>query len=157
MSQAKGRRGKVTKSAPAVGRKLTHKKKATKKAFLSAYGEACSISAAAEAAGLARQTHYNWLASDEAYKAAFLKMQEQAAQLLEDEAVRRAYQGVERPVTVAGKREVVKEYSDTLLIFLLKGLRPDKYRERSEIRATVATNVADVIPARRAARLKGEL
>jgi len=26
---------------------------------------------------------------------------------------------------------MVREYSDTLLIFLLKGLRPEKYRERS--------------------------
>jgi hypothetical protein len=26
----------------------------------------------------------------------------------------------------------IQEYSDTLLIFLLKGLRPEKYRERFE-------------------------
>jgi hypothetical protein len=29
-------------------------------------------------------------------------------------------------VTVAGQREIVKEYSDTLLIFLLKGARPER-------------------------------
>jgi len=27
----------------------------------------------------------------------------------------------------------VREYSDTLLIFLLKGLRPAKYRERYDV------------------------
>jgi hypothetical protein len=48
---------------------------------------------------------------------------------LEDEAVRRAYEGVERPVFQGGKQVgVVREYSDTLLIFLLKALRPEKYR-----------------------------
>jgi hypothetical protein len=36
-------------------------------------------------------------------------------------------------VTVAGKRELVREYSDTLLIFLLKGRRPAKYRERYDV------------------------
>jgi hypothetical protein len=34
---------------------------------------------------------------------------------------------------VAGKRELIREYSDTLLIFLLKGLRPAKYRERYDV------------------------
>lgn len=43
--------------------------------------------------------------------------------------VRRAYHGVEKPVTVAGKREIIREYSDTLLIFLLKGARSNKYRD----------------------------
>jgi hypothetical protein len=36
-------------------------------------------------------------------------------------------------VTVAGKRELVREYSDTLLIFLLKGMRPAKDRERYDV------------------------
>jgi hypothetical protein len=83
--------------------------------------------------GIDRGTHYDWLKADPGYKAAFEAVQDQAAQSLEDEAVRRAYEGVERPVTVAGKRELVREYSDTLLIFRLKGLRPAKYRERYDV------------------------
>jgi hypothetical protein len=106
-------------------------KKGRKGAFLDAYSVTCTISRAAALAGVARRTHYNWLASDEKYKTAFGKLREQAAQLLEDEAVRRANEGVERPVTIAGKREMVREYSDVLLIILLKALRPEKYRERS--------------------------
>jgi len=31
----------------------------------------------------------------------------------------------------------VKRYSDTLLIFLLKGLKPEVYRERLEVRGTL--------------------
>ena len=53
------------------------------------------------------------------------------ADMLEDEAVRRAKDGVERPVYQGGKLVGhVQEYSDTLLIFLLKGARPEKYRDR---------------------------
>lgn len=33
----------------------------------------------------------------------------------------------------------VREYSDILLIFLLKALRPDKYRERVEVRGSLAS------------------
>jgi hypothetical protein len=54
--------------------------------------------------------------------------------VLEDEAVRRAYEGVEKPVCQMGKEVgVIREYSDTMLIFLLKGLRPAKYRERYDV------------------------
>ena len=52
--------------------------------------------------------------------------------MLEDEAIRRAKDGVrEKPVYQGGKLVGhVQEYSDTLLIFLLKGARPEKYRDR---------------------------
>ncbi len=55
------------------------------------------------------------------------------ADLLEDEAVRRAKDGVEEPVYQGGKLVGhVQKYSDTLLIFLLKGAKPEKFRERSQ-------------------------
>jgi len=98
--------------------------------MLAAYAETCSVSRAAEVAGVGRRTHYDWLNADEKYRCAFEQIQDQAAQTLEDEAVRRAHEGVERPMTIAGKREVVRDYSDTLLIFLLKGLKPERYKER---------------------------
>ena len=31
--------------------------------------------------------------------------------MLENEAIRRAYHGVEEPITLAGKREIIHEYS----------------------------------------------
>jgi hypothetical protein len=97
--------------------------------------------------GIDRGTHYDWLKADPEYKAEFEKIQDQAVQSLEDEAVRRAYHGVEKPVTVAGKREVIREYSDTLLIFLLKGARPNKYRD--SYRAEVSgPNGAALVPTR---------
>jgi len=55
---------------------------------------------------------------------------------LEDEARRRAFQGVEEPVFFQGETcGHIKRYSDTLLIFLLKGAKPEKYRERMDFHA----------------------
>ncbi len=61
-------------------------------------------------------THYYWLMHDEAYRAAFEKAKELRDERLEEAAIERA------------TRE--KEPSDTLLIFLLKGAMPHKYKER---------------------------
>jgi len=55
--------------------------------------------------------------------------------VLEDEVRRGPYEGVEEPVLHKGEKvEVGKKYSDVLLIFLLKGIRPQKFRES---RATI--------------------
>jgi hypothetical protein len=67
----------------------------------------------------------------EGYKKAFEDAAEEAADLLETEARRRALEGVEEPVFYQGQQcGTVHKYSDTLLIFLLKGCRPEKYVER---------------------------
>lgn len=102
-----------------------------KEAFLAAYRENGNITLSAEQIGIARRTHYDWLASDPDYAAAFADAENHAIDRLEQEARRRAVEGTEKPVYQGGKRVgAVREYSDTLLIFLLKGARPEKYRER---------------------------
>jgi hypothetical protein len=54
------------------------------------------------------------------------------AEALEDEANRRAYDGWDEPLAEKGRLtgHVVRKFSDTLLIFLLKGAKPDKYKDR---------------------------
>jgi hypothetical protein len=53
---------------------------------------------------------------------------------LEDEALRRAYHGVEEPVFYEGVQcGSVTRYSDKLLMFLLKARHPAKYRERQGV------------------------
>lgn len=112
--------------------KIRHGKK---RAFLVAYAELGNISEAAKAARCNRQSHLNWLKRDGLYALAFKDAQEQAIDRLEKEAQRRAHDGVVEPVYYQGKVVGgIKRYSDTLLIFLLKGLRPDKYRERYDMR-----------------------
>ena len=54
--------------------------------------------------------------------------------VLEPEAIRRAVDGVEKAVYYRGAQVgVEREYSDTLLIFLLKGWKADRYTERREV------------------------
>ena len=77
--------------------------------------------------------HYRWLANA-SYKKAFAAAQDEAAQLLEDEAVRRATEGVLEPVFYQGEEcGAVRRYSDGLMQFLLRGFRPQKYSSKAEI------------------------
>lgn len=92
--------------------------------------EACdSITQAARWCKITRENHYLWLDSDEEYRKAFEIAQPRAWRAMEDEAVRRAHQGIKKAVRYKGK--VVgfdTEYSDTLMNTLLK--RDPKFRER---------------------------
>ena len=99
-------------------------------AFLAAYQETGTIRAAAEAAGIDRTTHYRWL-DDPEYAELFYQAQQEAVESLEAEARRRAVTGWQEPIFYQG--QVVghrRRYSDTLLIFLLKGAMPDKYVDK---------------------------
>jgi hypothetical protein len=101
-----------------------------KKAFLAAYIENGNITRAAEIAEIERQNHYNWINEDPNYVKAFEYAKEAAADRLEQEARRRAVEGVDKPIYYKGRKiDTIKEYSDTLLIVLLKGIRPEKFRE----------------------------
>ena len=101
-----------------------------KNKFLNYFVTLGTISKAANEMDISRQTHYDWLNNDDQYAAAFQKAQEMAADLLEEEAFRRAT-GYEVPVyhqgVEVGKRVM---YSDFLLKFLLQGAKPEKYKER---------------------------
>jgi hypothetical protein len=125
-----------------------------KAAFLEAYAATCSITRAAGAAEINRTTHYVWLDSDSEYKAEFEAAREKAIEALEDEAVRRAREGVERPVYQGGKKVgVVQEYSDTLLIFLLKGARPQKYRDNVHVEGRAEISLVEILRRREAKQL----
>ena len=112
--------------------KLTTAEK--KRAFLAAYAQCGNVTQAAKVAGISRETHYEWLDKDPGYAAAFKQADEQATDALELEARRRALEGWDEPVYQKGQLVgTVRKYSDTLLIFLLKGARPEKYRERVDV------------------------
>lgn len=84
-----------------------------------------NASVAAKGTGYDRGTVYTWAEKDAEFAAAWHTIHEEFADLLEATAQARAITG-----------------SDLLIIFLLKALRPEKYRERyeqtgsSEIRVT---------------------
>jgi hypothetical protein len=81
-------------------------------------------------------------------QAALKEAEDAAADKIEAEAFRRAVEGVEKPVGWhKGKPGgYVREYSDTLLIFLLKGLRPERYKERVEMRGALANLDMNLLP-----------
>ncbi len=108
--------------------------------FLEELARTGNVSAAAKKAHHSRQDAYkerNPEGKDQTgqleaqeFAAAWEAALEVATDMLELEARRRAEQGTLEPVfyqgEVCGK---VKKYSDTLLIFLLKAHRPEKFRE----------------------------
>lgn len=99
-----------------------------------------TVSGASAASGVNHNSHKEWHANDDSYRETFHDAREAVADMLESEAIRRATQGVQRvvlykgkPVKIGKKTLVETTFSDTLLIFLLKGHRPDKFRDRMEI------------------------
>lgn len=105
-----------------------------KRAFLEAFAEHGNITTAAKSAGISRRVVYKWQEHDADFLVAFHEAEAIATEVLEAEARRRAVEGVtqETPIYQRGEHvgTIVKtEYSDTLLIFLLKARAPEKYRE----------------------------
>lgn len=107
--------------------------------LLAEYASLGVLTQACEAIGITRRTHYYWMESDPSYVLRFQDAQEAAADVLEAEARRRAL-GVEleqRLSELAGEdapkpRPKHGRGSDLLLIFLLKGARPWKYRDNAK-------------------------
>jgi len=114
--------------------------KAKRAAFLAAYRNTGNIKLACEAAQIGRSAHYRWRASDPDYAEDFERAKGDAVDVLEAEARRRAVDGwVEKVGWYKGQAGgTVRRYSDVLLIFLLKGAAPEKYRERVEVSGAMA-------------------
>ncbi len=128
--------------------------------FLSALAATANVSASCLAAGIARNTVYLRRDADEGFAKRMADALEDAVDDLELEARRRARDGLRRvkfhqgdPILVPLFREdglpaldergaavlvpyVEHEYSDTLMIFLLKAHRPEKYRENVKVEVT---------------------
>lgn len=85
--------------------------------FLEAFRQTGNVRLSAQGAGVDRTTVYRAAKADAEFAAAWREAEQDAIDTLEAVARQRALQT-----------------SDTLLIFLLKSLRPDRYRERIEMR-----------------------
>lgn len=85
------------------------------RAFLTAYSECGVVKEAAEAVGISREVHYDWL-QNETYGIAWERAREMAADTLEDEA--------------RSRTRVQK--SDKLLMFLLERLKPNVFGKKIE-------------------------
>lgn len=103
-----------------------------KERFLAKFRDRANVTRAAAAAKVGRRTVYDWREEDPAFEAEYQEAREDAYDTLEDEAWRRARDGTLRPVFQGGHHVgQVREYSDTLLLALLKAHKPDEFKDRT--------------------------
>lgn len=122
-------------SGPEARQSETQEK--AREAFLDKLREGASVTAAAQCAGIGRATAYRWAKEDEAFAADWQDAYESGTDALEDEARRRAYEGIDKPIYYKGERvDTIKEYSDTLLAMQLNARRPEKYRTNHKVEHT---------------------
>jgi hypothetical protein len=101
--------------------------------FLAALTEGSSVTDAARQANVHVTRAYQRRRQDEAFRQAWKEAAHIGTECLEQEAARRAYHGTLKPVFHKGVEcGTIREYSDTLMIFLLKARRPAVYREGHE-------------------------
>ncbi len=96
--------------------------------FLDHIAAGQSVRSAATTVGVKPSTPYTWRKQDKRFAAAWEAAEEAGTDIIEEEAFRRAVKGVEKPVYRGG--EVVghiADYSDAMLMFLLKSRRPERY------------------------------
>ena len=107
--------------------------------FLRIFATCGNVSRSASTASVSRQHVYAWLDKtkpeyDPKFEALYNDAHENALDILEEEARRRAVDGWAEPVYQGGKKVgVVTKFSDTLLVLLLKGKRPGTFRDRQEV------------------------
>ena len=122
----------VVNPAPKKPQPKTHRKKKEMSkvysTFLAALAQTGNVRASAEAADVNFSIIYAHRRENPAFKAAFDEALAMAVESLEGEAFRRALDGTLKPVYQGGEQVgTIREYSDTLLIFLLKGRKKEVY------------------------------
>lgn len=109
----------------------TPKKGVWKPLFLEGLRAHANVSRAAKDAGVNRRTVYREREASESFVEAWDDALEEGLDYLEEEARRRAFEGTLKPVYQQGDLVGhVQQYSDTLMIFLLKGRRPEVYGDK---------------------------
>ena len=116
----------------------------TMEEFLKVFAQTGNLMLSCRAVNIGRSSIYYWIEHDmEGFAEHYAEAEQEACEALEAEAYRRAVQGVEEPVHYQGQRiDTVRRYSDVLLIFLLKGRMPEKYRENMAAVAVAGASIA---------------
>ncbi len=104
---------------------------AQRERFLEALAETRNVTVAARAAGIARRAALALKAGDPDFAEAWADAEEEATDLLEHAARRRAIEGWEEPVYYHGQ-EIgrVRRFSEELMLLFLRAERPGKFGER---------------------------
>ena len=117
-----------------------------KRRFLAGFARCGSVTNAAKRAKIHWSSHYKWLkeADNAAYTEAFNRARDIAGDIAEGEIYRRAFLGFNHPVIYEGEiTTTYKDFSDTLAMFWLKGLKPERYRKNVNPSGSVGLPVDD--------------
>ena len=119
--------------------------------FIGLLRATANVSRACEELNIGRRTAYEWRDEDEGFAALWDEAIEAAIDDLEEEARRRAFKGLVKkkfdrkgePILdpATGEQYYEREYSDALMVVLLKAHRPAKYRERFEHSGEIKTQI----------------
>ncbi|KAF0235070.1 MAG: hypothetical protein FD177_229 [Desulfovibrionaceae bacterium] len=102
--------------------------------FFAVFAATANVSEACRQAEIYRAWVYEKRREDAAFAARWAEAEEIATDALEAEARRRALEGVEKPVFYQGEEcGSIREFSDTLMVILLKAHRPEKFKDRSSV------------------------
>lgn len=128
--------------------------------FLRAFALRGIVLDGCRAAGVSRGAVEHWRESSDWFDTMYAIAIEEAADRIEGEAFRRAVDGYDEPVIYQGmtttiidkdtgeeKQLTVRKFSDALLQTILKGARPEKYRENHKVEHTGAAGGVLVVPA----------
>lgn len=108
-----------------------------KEVYLAALPRYFTQTAALAKAGATPGMLKRWREQDGAFMVAEDDARGELADKLEAEAIRRAFKGIRQPVYQGGLLAgYITQYSDQLLTLMLKAMRPERFRERSEVSVT---------------------
>ena len=146
----------INAEEPALDKPTNQRTPSRVRKFFNAYAECGSVKAAAKVAGIHRSRHYQKLKTDAGYRNAFEAIEDQIGQELEDLAVERVRNGIQRqlfwrgkPIRQNGRLVYETEYDTQLHVTMLKRFRPKLYREHvtQELSGTINLNLADRLTA----------
>lgn len=102
------------------------------------------VQKACKAAGVSRVTIGRYRDDDPDFALAWEAVQETNVERLESEADRRAM-GFQKELTFRGEKtgQTITEYSDNLLIFRLKALKPEKYRDGPNVAGRAGAQMSE--------------
>lgn len=126
--------------------------------FLDLIARGNTAACAARTVGVRRNAMFDLRKRDPEFARQWAEADEAGTEALEQEAIRRAVEGVERGLFYQGvKYTTEREFSDPLLMFLLRARAPEKYRERYEVKHEVGDSIVQRLQAGRQRALQGRI
>lgn len=113
--------------------------------FFASLQSGAPITVACREAGYQRSATYRWRKDDTDFVTRWNEAQDIAADLLEEEADRRARDGYDEVTTRDGVETIRNKRSDMLLLARLKAMRPERYREGGAAQGSKTVTIEIVV------------